>query len=215
MTEIWNDWLMYHDQLLDGLWVSVRLTFMTLVLGLPLGLVLAVASTTSRRWVNRLVVLVIEVGRGTPALVLLQVVYNGIPVTLSGFVCAYLALALTTGAYTSEILRGGLQAVPRGEIEAARALGMNARDVLRDVVIPQGIRIALPPLLGFCIVMFQATSLAFVIAVPELTAQAKSIANQTFHYFNLFAIAGLLYAVIAVSASVLTERVEKRLSKHA
>jgi polar amino acid transport system permease protein len=214
MNDLWNDWVTYHDQLLGGLWVSLRLTFMVLLLGVPLGLVLAVASTARQRWLSRLVVLVIEIGRGTPALVLLQVVYNGIPVTLSGFVCAFLALALTTGAYTSEILRGGFQAVPKGEIEAAHALGMSRFYVLRDVVVPQGVRIALPPLIGFCIVMFQATSLAFVIAVPELTAQTKSIANQTFHYFNLFAIAAALYAVIAISASLLTERFEKFLTKH-
>lgn len=214
MGGIWNDWLAYDDQLLGGLWVSLRLTFMTLLIGLPLGLLLAVAASTSRRLLRAVVILVVEVGRGTPALVLLQVVYNGIPVTLTGFVCAYIALALTTAAYTSEILRGGLQAVPRGEIEAGQALGMSRFHVLRDVVVPQGVRIAVPPLLGFCILIFQATSLAFIIAVPELTAQARSIANQTFHYFNLFVLAGLLYAVISISASVMTERAEKAMNRH-
>jgi polar amino acid transport system permease protein len=214
MSGIWNDWLTYHDPLLNGLWVSLRLTFMTLLLGLPFGLALAVAASSRRRLVRWLVLGVVEIGRGTPALVMLQVVYNGIPVTFSGFVCAFIALALTTAAYTSEILRGGLQAVPAAEIEAGHALGMRRIHVLRDVIIPQGVRIAIPPLIGFCIVMFQATSLAFVIAVPELTAQAKSIANETFHYFNLFFLAGLLYAVITISASVITERAEKTLSKH-
>jgi polar amino acid transport system permease protein len=214
MTGVWNDWLTYKEPLLGGLWVSVRLTFMTLLFGLPLGLALAVGASSRRRIVRGCVVALVEIGRGTPALVMLQVVYNGIPVTLSGFASAFIALALTTAAYTSEILRGGLQAVPAGEVEAGQALGMSSVDVLRDVVIPQGVRIAIPPLIGFCIVMFQATSLAFVIAVPELTAQAKSIANETFHYFNLFLLAGLLYGVITISASALTERVEKVLSKH-
>jgi polar amino acid transport system permease protein len=214
MNGIWSDWLAYHDPLLNGLWVSVRLTLLTLVIGLPLGLALAVAASSKRRAVRMCVVALVEIGRGTPALVMLQVVYNGIPVTLSGFVSAGIALALTTAAYTSEILRGGLQAVPIAEIEAGRALGMKPTHVMRDVILPQGVRIALPPLFGFCIVMFQATSLAFVIAVPELTAQAKSTANETFHYFNLFFLAGLLYAAIAISASVLVERAEKTLSKH-
>jgi polar amino acid transport system permease protein len=91
---------------------------------------------------------------------------------------------------------------------------MSKFDVLRDVIVPQGVRIAIPPLVGFCIVMFQATSLAFVIAVPELTAQAKSIASETFHHFNLFVLAGLLYAVITIPASVMTERATKALSRH-
>jgi polar amino acid transport system permease protein len=214
MEGLWDDWVTYDTQLLDGLWVSVRLTFMTLLIGLPLGLLLAVGALTTRRVLRAAVVLMIETGRGMPALVLLQIVYNGIPVTLSGFVCACIALALTTAAYTSEIIRGGLQAIPRGEIEAGQALGMSSFHVLRDVVVPQGIRIATPPLLGFCILMFQATSLAFIIAVPELTAQAKSIANATFHYFNLFVLAGLLYAVITISASLMTERVEKVMNRH-
>ena len=214
MGGIWNDWVTYHEPLLNGLWVSIRLTFMILLLGLPLGLALAVGASSRRRLIRWVVVALVEIGRGTPALVMLQVVYNGIPVTLSGFVSAFIALALSTAAYTSEILRGGLQAVPHGEVEAGHALGMKPAHVLRDVVIPQGVRIAIPPLIGFCIVMFQATSLAFVIAVPELTSQAKSLANETFHYFNLFFLAGLLYAVITISASVLTERAEKSLSKH-
>jgi polar amino acid transport system permease protein len=214
MHGIWGDWMTYHDQLLGGLWVSVRLTFMSLVLGLPLGLLLAIASASRQRRARAAVIALIEIGRGTPVLVLLQVVYTGIPVTLSGFVCAFLALALSTGAYTSEIIRGGLQAVPRGEIEAGHALGMSQLHILRDITVPQGLRIALPPLIGFCILIFQATSLAFIIAVPELTSQAKMIANQTFHYFNLFIIAGTLYAVITISASVMTERIENRLSRH-
>ncbi|AQA04668.1 amino acid ABC transporter permease [Mycobacterium sp. MS1601] len=213
MTDIWNDWVTHHDQLLAGLWTSLRLTFMALLLGLPGGLSLAVGASSQRKAVRSLVITVIEIGRGTPVLVLLQIVYNGIPVTLTAFVCATIALALTTAAYTSEIMRAGLQAVPRGEVEAGQALGMSSVHVLRDVVIPQGIRISLPPLLGFCILMFQATSLAFVIAVPELTSQAKSIANNTFHYFNLFIIAGALYALVTISASLATERLEKVLHR--
>jgi polar amino acid transport system permease protein len=214
MESLWHDWVAYDQRLLAGLWTSIRLTFMTLLLGLPAGLLLAIGASARRRPLRGTVVLLIEIGRGTPALVLLQVVYNGIPVTLPGFVCAFLALALTTAAYSSEILRGGLNAVPRGEVEAGQALGMSRIQVLRDVIVPQGIRISMPALLGFCIVMFQATSLAFVIAVPELTAVAKSLANQNFHYFNLLVLAGVLYAAITVSASALTERFEKALSRH-
>ncbi len=121
---------------------------------------------------------------------------------------------MTTAAYTSEIIRGGLQAVPAAEIEAGQALGLKNIHIMRDIVIPQGLRIALPPLLGFCIIIFQATSLAFTIAVPELLAQAKSIANVNFHYFNVFVIAGLLYAAITVPSSIMTDRLERKMSRH-
>jgi polar amino acid transport system permease protein len=214
MSGFWNDLVTHLDALLDGLWVSIELTFMTLLLGLPGGLLLAVAASSRVKLVRLSAIVIVEVGRGTPVLVMLLLVYNGIPITLPGFVAAFVALAMTTAAYSSEIIRGGLQAVPQEEVEAGHALGMSSFYVIRDVIVPQGLRIAIPPLVGFCITMFQATSLAYIIAVRELTAQAKSIANETFHYFNLFLLAGLLYAVVCISASILTERVEKKLNRH-
>ncbi|MEU1595150.1 amino acid ABC transporter permease [Streptomyces sp. NPDC005708] len=214
MSGISQDFVTYHHQLLDGLGASLKLAGLTLVLGLPGGLLLAIAGTSRLRILRYAAVALVETGRGTPALVMLQLIYYGIPLTLTGILSAGIALGLTTAAYTSEIIRGGLQAVPEGEVEAANALGMSRFDTLRDVVIPQGLRIALPSLMSFSIIMFQATSLAFTIAVPELMSQAKSIANSNFHYFNLFVIAAALYAVITISASAFTERVERRLSRH-
>jgi polar amino acid transport system permease protein len=214
MIDLWNDLVNYRAELIDGLWTSVRLALLTFTIGLPAGLVLAVASQSRRKGTRVLAVTLVEIGRGTPALVMLQLVYYGIPITLSGFLSAAIALALTTAAYTSEIIRGGLQAVPRQEIEAGHALGFKDFQILRDIVIPQGLRMAIPPLLGFCIMMFQATSLAFTIAVPELMAQARSISNINFHYFNIFVIAGLLYALITIPSSVMTDRLERKLALH-
>lgn len=215
MIDIWNDFITYRGELLDGLWMSIRLVLLTFAIGLPGGLLLAVASFSRQKAVRILVICLVEIGRGTPALVMLQVVYYGIPMTLPGFLSAAIALALTTAAYTSEIIRGGLRAVPEGEVEAAGALGLKNIHVMWDVVIPQGLRIAFPPLMGFCIIMFQATSLAFTIAVPELMAQAKAISSVNFHHFNIFLLAGLLYAVLTIPGSFLTDRIEKRLTRHA
>lgn len=212
MNGLWQDLLANGDQLFEGLLVSLRLAFFTLLLGIPGGLVLAVASSARSRPVRWLAITLVELGRGTPALVMLQLIYGSWSFT--AFVAAFIALGLTTAAYTSEIIRGGLQAVPDGEVEAAHALGLNRLDVMRRIVIPQGLRIALPPLLSFSIVMFQATSLAFMIAVQELMARAKLVADANFHYFNLFVLAGVMYAVITISASFLFERVERRLALH-
>lgn len=214
MIGIWEDFASHYAQLMHGLLVSLEVSAITISLGLIGGLTLAMLGLSRSRAIRTLTTGVVEIGRGTPALVLLQIVYNGLPVSMTGTLSAGIALALTTAAYTSEIIRGGLQAVPEGEIEAAAALGLGRWDSFRDVIIPQGLRIALPALLSFCIIMFQATSLAFTIAVPELMSQAKSIASSTFHYFNLFVIAAVMYGVITISASVLTERVERRLSRH-
>lgn len=211
------DWAQHFPDLLSGLWVSVRVTVLALAIGMPLGLLLAVVANSRNRLVRYLTVAVVEIGRGTPALVVLQIVYFGLPtvdITFTSFFSAALALALTTAAYTSEILRGGLQAIPAGEVEAASALGMVRRDTLRFIVIPQGIRVAMPPLMGFAILIFQASSLAYTIALPELMSQAYSTGSSTFRYLSIFALAGLMYAAITIPASWLTGRAEKRMARH-
>lgn len=212
-----DSWATYFPDLLGGLWVSVRLAGLSLLVGMPAGLMFALGAGARSRPVRIMVIVLVEIGRGTPALVVLQIVYFGLPnsgITLSSFLAAALALALTTAAYTSEILRGGLQSVPQGEVEAAEALGMARRDTMRFIVIPQGIRVAIPPLMGFAILMFQATALAYTIALPELLSQAYSIGSSTFKYTNVLVLAGLMYAAITIPASWLSERAEIRLARH-
>lgn len=213
------DWIDYIPQLLPGLLVSLRVTGLALLFGVPAGLGCAILASHSNRLVRGTVLVVVEIGRGTPALVVLQVMYFGVPsvipsLTLDSYLAAALALALTTAAYTSEIIRGGLQAVPIGEIEAAAALGMSAWHTLWDITIPQGLRIAVPALIGFGILIFQATSLAYTISLPELLSRAYSIGSSTFQYLSVLALAGLLYAAITIPASALTSAFERRLARH-
>jgi polar amino acid transport system permease protein len=150
-------------------------------------------------------------------LVLLQLTYFGLPnagLTLSTMASAILALAICTGAYTSEIIRGGLEAVHSGQKEAADALGMTAGDKLRFIVLPQGLAVALPALLGFSITMLQATSLCFAITLPELISKAYAIGASTFRYLPALVLASLLYAAICIPASMLVGVLERRLSAH-
>ncbi|MBK0422044.1 amino acid ABC transporter permease [Leucobacter sp. CSA2] len=212
-----EDLTTYLPTLLSGLWVSLRLTAVILVVGLAGGLLLAIGSLARNRILRMIVLIVVEIGRGTPALVVLQLIYFGLPTVgtaLDSFAASVIALSLTTAAYTSEIMRGGLQAVPEAEVEAADALGMSRLDALRFVVIPQGIRIAIPPLVGFSIMIFQATSLAYSIAVPELMSQAYSIGSNTFRYLSILSLAGLLYLMITIPASWMSARIERRLARH-
>ncbi|MFD1210535.1 amino acid ABC transporter permease [Arthrobacter sp. GCM10027362] len=212
-----TDWAEWLPTLLHGLWLSLQITGLSLALGLPVGLLLAVLASSRNTVLRTTCVAVVEIGRGAPALVVLQLFYFGLPstgITMSSFVAAFCALGLTTAAYTSEILRAGLQAVPAGETEACQVLGVSRLDTLRFVVVPQGLRIALPALMGFAILIFQATSLCFTIAVPELLSQAYSIGSSTFKYLSVLTLAGILYAVITIPASWLVEVTEKRMSKH-
>jgi polar amino acid transport system permease protein len=214
---LFHQYAQWLPSLLDGLRLSLLLTMISLGCGIPLGLVLALVSASKARVLRAVGVLVVELGRGAPALVVLQLVYFGLPstgVTLSALASACLALSLTTAAYTSEILRAGLQSVHGGQAEASRALGLSAIDGLRFITLPQGLRVALPALMGFSIQIFQTTSLAFTITVPELSSRAFSIGSSTFQYLQVFVLAGLLYAVVSVPSTWLVIRLEKRMSNY-
>lgn len=207
----------WMPQLLDGLLLSLQVTFLGLLIGVPGGLVLAVLALSRNRALRILSMVLTEVGRGTPALVMLQFVYFGLPnvgLSLEAFAAASFALTLTTAAYTSEIIRAGLKSVPQGELEAADALGISLWDRMRFVVIPQGLRIAIPTLLGFAILMFQASSLAFTIGLPELLSRAYSIGASNFRYLEVLAVAGLLYLLITIPGAWLTRRAESRMARH-
>jgi polar amino acid transport system permease protein len=213
--DFWGEWL---PTLLSGLLVSLEVTAVCLALGIPLGLLLALGVQSKAKAVRIPSLFVVEIGRGTPALILLQFAYFGLPsagLTLSSFASASFALAWCTGAYTSEIIRAGLQAVPHGQKEAAAAIGLTGGDALRFVILPQGLRVSVPALFGFSILMLQASSLCFAIALPELVSQAYIIGSNTFRYMSILVLAGLLYAIICIPATIAVSALERRLGRHA
>ena len=214
LLDFWREWL---PTLLQGLGLSVEVTAAALILGVPLGLALALGVQSRRRLVRTAALVVVEIGRGAPALILLQFAYFGLPnagLALSSFTSAALALAWTTGAYTSEIIRAGLESVAFGQKEAAAAIGLSGVDALRYVILPQGLRVSLPPLFSFAILMLQASSLCFAIALPELVSQAYVIGSNTFRYMSIFVLAGGLYAAICIPATMAVAALERRLSRH-
>jgi polar amino acid transport system permease protein len=217
MNEILTLWAQWLPNLLSGLRISVEVTVACLALGIPLGLVLAVGVSAQSRFVRYVSVVVIELGRGAPALILLQFLYFGLPttgLTLSSFASSVLALALNCGAYTSEIIRAGLQSVPHGQKEAAFAIGLSSSDSFRLVILPQGLRVAIPPLLGYSLIMLQASSLCFTVALPELVSRANEIGSNTFRYMPVLILTGLLYACICVPSTLMIGRMERHFSRH-
>ncbi|HEX6501301.1 MAG TPA: amino acid ABC transporter permease [Micromonosporaceae bacterium] len=211
-----TDWAHQLPILLDGLRTSLALTVVSLLVGLPLSLAFALAVLSRRTAVRLPALAVVEFGRGVPALVMLQLVYFGLPqvkLSLESFAAAAVGLGYVSGAYMSEIVRAGLRAVPAGQFEAARASGLNLIDEYRYVVLPQALRIALPPLLGFAIVLFQATSLAFAVAVPELLSKAYAVGSATFGYLEVLSLAGIVYAAVVVPSAIGVRALERRLSR--
>jgi len=217
MIELLEFWRQSLPELLEGFALSLRVTGISLVLGIPLGLVLALNLQARRLWARLPALSMIEIGRGASILVLLQFVYFGLPsagLTLTSFMSVVVAFTWCTAAYTSEIIRAGLESVPQGQREAGEALGFTRADLLRFIILPQGLPVSVPALLGFSILMLQASSLAFVVALPELMSKAQLIGSNTFRYMPLFTLTAVLYAAVCLPATILVARLERRLSRH-
>ncbi|KAF5290999.1 hypothetical protein FQR65_LT20532 [Abscondita terminalis] len=147
---------------------------------------------------------VVEVGRGVPALVVLYMVYFGLPafgLLLENFAAAATALTFTVAAYSSEMIRAGIASVPRGQREASQALGLEPTTLFLRIILPQGMRSSIPALMGLAIMSFQGTSLAYSISVNELMSQAYQVSTITFEYLAVYGVTGLIFAAIAVPAT--------------
>ncbi|CAN5224489.1 amino acid ABC transporter permease [soil metagenome] len=218
MGATWDDVASWLPDLWLGFILSLKVTFFSLLFGIPLGLILSLGVQTKNRIGRAASLAIVEFGRGAPALVLLQFIYFGLPSTglsFGSYSSAILALGWCTGAYTSEIIRAGLDAVPGGQREAVAALGMSRLDGLRYVIVPQGLRVATPALLGFAILVFQGTSLCFTIALQEIISRAYEIGARTFFYFPALAVAGVMYAAVCIPATLLVSYVEQRAGQYA
>jgi polar amino acid transport system permease protein len=161
--------------LLAGLGVTVALGAVSIVAGLISGMGLALVRLYAVRPLKAVARLYIDVFRSLPLLVLLVLVYYALPfigIRLSSFAAAASALSLVSCAYSAEIFRAGIEAVPKGQFEAAAAIGLKWSHAMRDVVLPQALRIVMPPLTGNCINVLKDTALASVVAMPELLKQA-------------------------------------------
>ena len=218
--------LSYFPTLLLGAWLTVKLVIFSSVAGVCLAFPLGLARSSSRLAVKALPWLFIFFFRGTPLLVQLFLVYYGLaqfdfvrdsvlwPVLRDPYWCALLTMALNTGAYIAEILRGAIQAVPRGEIEAGISVGMSKSLVLRRIVLPRAIRIALPAYSNEVILMLKCSALASTITLLELTGTARTIIAKTYMPVEIFLVTGVFYLVISYVLVKIFQVAEWRLSRH-
>ena len=199
----------------DGALTTLYLTLVSGAAGLVLGTGAALARTSRLAWLRWVASIYIWAIRGTPLLVQILFVYFALPVLVPGlnlpdFAAAVVALGLNVGAYNAEALRAGLLAVPRGQTEAARALGLSRTHVFFDVVFPQAFKIALPPTVGYMVQIIKGTSLAAIIGFTEITRAGQIINNATFQPMLVFAVVAALYFVICWPLSLLASRIERR-----
>ena len=202
----------YLPSILDGVWVTVHLALLIVLSGLALGFGLAVVRAFQIRPVNWLIVLVADVFRALPPIVVMIVFYFALPfvgVSMSGFVVAWLSLTLVLAAFAEEIFWTGILSVDRGQWEAARSTGLGFLQTLRDVVLPQAVRLTIPPLTNRTIVITKSTAIASVVAVQEILTQAS--AAQAFSANTTpLTMAAVAYLAIFLPLVVLSRWVESR-----
>lgn len=200
-----------------GLQFTVPLAILSFILGLALGIMVALIrlyGPKPLKWIGDFYVWVI---RGTPLLVQLFLIFYGLPnagITLDAFPAALIGFTLNVGAYSSEIVRGAILSVPKGQWNAAQSLGMNGRQTLRWVIIPQSIFVSLPPLSNTFISLIKDTSLAAVITVPEMFLAAQRIVSVTYEPLILYVEAALIYLLFSTVLSHLQTRLEKYYQRH-
>jgi len=225
------DWKLVLEQIptiLTALPVTIELTIIATLIGYTLGLLLALIKINKIPVLRQFAAAYVSIIRGTPIIVQLYVTYYGIPLILKyhnmrfgtnynlnaipSILFAIIALGLNQSAFDSEVIRAAIQSVDRGQIEAAKTLGMSGSQILRRVLLPQAVVVALPSLGNSLISLIKGTSLAFTVAVVDLTAQGRILAGRNFRYFEVYCSLAIIYWVITVVLEKAFKMLEKRFS---
>ena len=204
--------------LLIGLKWTVVLSAVGFVCGCIAGLGVALARTSEIPLLQRAMAGYIAVFQGTPLLMQLFVVYYGLALLglmLDSWVAVAIGLTLHASAYLGEIWRGSIEAVPRGQTEAAKALSLRYVSRMRDVILPQALRISLPATIGFLVQLIKGTSLASIVGFTELTRAGNIISNQIFQPLTVFGVVGILYFLMCCPLTILGARLERKFAASA
>jgi polar amino acid transport system permease protein len=192
---------------------TIGLSLVAFVGGTLGGLLVALARTSDSGFARNAATVFVQVFQGTPLLLQLFLVFFGAPVLgwdINPWLAAGVALILNTSAFLGEIWRGSIQAIPRGQWEAAEALGLHYVDRMRDVVLPQAFKIALPPTVGYLVQVIKGTSLAAIIGFTEITRAGQIINNATFQPLIVFSVVAAIYFALCWPLSLLAGRMERR-----
>jgi polar amino acid transport system permease protein len=196
-----GDLLPYWRVLLDGLIFTVVLTVVSTIAGVAVGTAGASARTFGPVWLGRCVVVYVELIRNTPFIVQLFFIFFGLPalgVKLSETVAAFLAMTINLGAYSTEIIRAGIEAVPKGHIEAAMSLAMSKWEVLHHVVLKQAFRKIYPALSSQIIIVMLGSAVVSQISAEDLTYAANFVQSRTFRAFEVYLVAAVIYLLLAI-----------------
>jgi len=203
----------YLPILLQGAGMTLALSVVSMAMAIVLGLALALARKGGGPILKALTIGYIEIIRGTPLLVQLYIIYYGLPnigINLSAFTAAVIGLGLNYSAYEAEIYRSGLNSIPKGQKEAALSLGMTQVQVYRRILLPQTVKVVLPPVTNDFISLLKDSSLVSIIAIVELTKSYNMLAVSSMRFLELGLLTAALYLIMSIPLSILSVRLEKR-----
>lgn len=201
--------------LLEGAVLTLEITTLSVFFGLVLGLILALLKISGNRPMFYFSTAYIDFFRGTPLFVQILLLYFGVlPLIMNTepFSAAVIACSLNCGAYTAEIIRAGIQAVDRGQMEAARSLGMNRRQAMQYVILPQAFKIVIPPLLNEFIAVLKDTSLVAVISAEELTLRGKLLYSTYFEAAWIWGAVAIIYFIMTKTLAMVGDYLERRMA---
>ena len=216
MQNFLRDATEFFPILLQGVWLTILVTVGSLLLSTILGLLWALMRVSGLRALQGLSAGLINVIRGIPIIVLLFYLYFVMPdfgITMTALQAAILGLGIAYSAYQAENFRAGIEATDKGQIEAAQTIGMGWWLTMRRVVLPQAVRIVLPPYGNIMIMLLKDSSQASTITVAELAMQGKLIASSTFKNTNVFTLVALMYLTMSIPLILLVRHLEKRASR--
>jgi polar amino acid transport system permease protein len=213
MTEF-TDWDILRNLLLAARW-TVVLSLIAFAGGATVGLFLTFLHIGGNKILVRFTRIYIELFQGTPLLMQLFLVFFGISllgIEVSPWTAAALALTLFSSAFLTEIWRGCIEAIPKGQWEASRCLGLNYFEVMRYIILPQALKVAIPPTVGFSVQIVKGTALASIIGFIELTKAGTMLNNATFEPFKVFGFVALIYFMLCYPLSAASRRLEKKIN---
>jgi len=202
------------QRLPEGIARTFQVTIVSILIALVIGLITGLGRISRITVVNRIATVYVEVIRGIPLLVQLFYIYFALGrfLALDRVVSAILAMSICYGAYMGEIFRAGIQAIPKGQMEAALALGMSRAQALRFVILPQTIRVILPPVGNEFIALLKDSSLVSIVAVTDLLRAGREYASTTFYYFETYTMVALIYLVLTLFFSKIVAIMEEKLN---
>lgn len=207
----------YIPLLLDGVRMTILLTLVSVVVGVVLGLMAALMKMSRFKILRLIASTYIEIIRGTPIICQLYLIFFGLPqligFNIPEFIAAFIALGFNSGAYVSEIIRAGIEAVDRGQTEAAYSLGMPHAMTMRYIIIPQAVKNILPALVNEFIVLIKESAVVSVIGLSDLMRKSSMISSVTYKPFEPLVTVALLYFIMTFTLSKAMGRIERRLKK--